>query len=168
MTGTLAAAASASTSACAPARIMMASTYRDSTMPVSSIDSPAAQLHLGRRQHDRAAAQLADADLERDAGACRRLLEDHGQRAAGQQPVRDAAPLQQLEVVGEIEQLDQLVAVELVDREQVAAGEAGRGGGEHGHGRKSMPQICMNMQYGTIGRCTGSRWQPTGESSSST
>ena len=47
--------------------------------------------------------------------------------------------LQHLEVVGQIEQLDQLVAVELIDREQVAAGEAGRGGGEHGHGRKSMP-----------------------------
>src|SRR6476620_602787 len=127
MTGTLAAAASASTCACAPARIMMALTYRDSTMPVSSIDSPRPSC-------------ISDADSTTAPPPSWPMPTSNGT------PVRADAPLQHLEGVGESEQLDQLVAVELVDREQVAAGEAGRGGGEHGHGRKSMPQSCMNMQ----------------------
>jgi len=41
----------------------------------------AADLGPLRRQVDRVAAELEHADLERDAGARRRLLEDHAERA---------------------------------------------------------------------------------------
>ena len=56
----------------------------------------------------------------------RRLLEDHRQCAAGQQPVCDAAALQRFQVICQVEQLDQLVVVELVDRKQIVSGKAGR------------------------------------------
>ena len=42
----------------------------------------AAELHLGAGQHDRLAAELAHADVEGDARARRRLVEDHRQHLA--------------------------------------------------------------------------------------
>src|SRR3954454_23070822 len=42
----------------------------------------AAELHLGAGQHDRLAAELAHADVERHAGARRRPFEDHRQGLA--------------------------------------------------------------------------------------
>ena len=44
----------------------------------------APELHLGPGQHDRFAAELAHPDVERDAGAGRRPVEDHRQRLAGE------------------------------------------------------------------------------------
>jgi hypothetical protein len=49
--------------------------------------SPRPELGVGAAQHDRLAAELAHADLERHAGACRGLLEDHGERLAAQRLV---------------------------------------------------------------------------------
>ena len=51
----------------------------------------AAELHFLRRQQNGIAAELAHGDLERDAGARRRPLEDHRQRLAGERPVGAAA-----------------------------------------------------------------------------
>ena len=48
----------------------------------------AAELHLGPGQHDRLAAELAHADVERDAGAGRGPVEDHRQRLAGERARR--------------------------------------------------------------------------------
>ena len=47
----------------------------------------AAELHLLAGQHDGLAAELAHGDVERDARARRRLVEDHRQRLAGERPV---------------------------------------------------------------------------------
>ena len=44
----------------------------------------APELHLGAGQHDRLAAELAHSDVERDARAGRRPVEDHRQRLAGE------------------------------------------------------------------------------------
>ena len=48
----------------------------------------AAQLHLSPGQHDQLAAELAHADIERDAGAGRRPVEDHRQRLADERTRR--------------------------------------------------------------------------------
>ena len=53
----------------------------------------AAELHLVGREHHRLAAELAHRDLEGNAGAGRRPLEDHGERLAGQRAVGGAAAL---------------------------------------------------------------------------
>src|SRR4029079_894037 len=47
----------------------------------------AAELHLLCRQHDGVAAELAHADLERNAGTRRRPLEDHRQGLAGERTI---------------------------------------------------------------------------------
>ena len=51
----------------------------------------AAELHFLRGQHDRFAAELTHADVERDARAGRRLVEDHRQGLAGQRRRQFAA-----------------------------------------------------------------------------
>ena len=48
----------------------------------------AAELHLGSGQHDRLAAEFAHADIERDARAGRRAVEDHRERLAGERTRR--------------------------------------------------------------------------------
>ena len=48
----------------------------------------AAELHLGAGQHDRFAAELSHADIERYPRAGRRLLEDHRQGLAFERLVR--------------------------------------------------------------------------------
>ena len=114
----------------------------------------AAELHVGRRQVDSGAAQLGDAHLERDAGAGGRLLKDHRQRAARQQPVL-GTPLacSSFSRSARSSSVEQLGGRQRVDREQVAAGQRRRGRvGEHRHGCKSMPQMCMNMRSLDCGR----------------
>jgi hypothetical protein len=71
-------------------RIMMASTYRDSTRAVSAM----AELHFRTRQHDRFTAELAHADVERYPGTGRGLLENHRQRLARERLFRLRMPLQ--------------------------------------------------------------------------
>ena len=48
----------------------------------------APELHLGPGQHDRLAAEIAHPDVERDAGAGRRPVEDHRQRLADERTPR--------------------------------------------------------------------------------
>ena len=50
----------------------------------------AAELHLGARQEQRLAAELAHADIEGDAGAGGGLFEDHRQHLAGERLVSRA------------------------------------------------------------------------------
>jgi len=65
------------------------------------------------------AAELRDSDLERDAGACRRLLEDHPESAAGEEMVLFAALLPVFQIVGEVEGAQQLVAAPVGDPSEV-------------------------------------------------
>ena len=65
------------------------------------------------------AAELGDSDLERDARSRRRLLEDHPERAPGEELVRLAPLTQRLELVGEVERGLQLLGVPRADAREV-------------------------------------------------
>ena len=86
---------------------------------------PARQLQLVGAQHDRRRAQLRHPDLERDAGPRRRLLEDQRHRAAGER-IAALPPLPSaLQLLGALEQREQLLAVELLAGEEVAGRKLG-------------------------------------------
>ena len=63
----------------------------------------AGELQVGGRQVERHAAELGDPDLEADAGAGRRLVEDQPDRAAGQDPQLLAPGALLLQLVGQVE-----------------------------------------------------------------
>src|SRR3954451_25280987 len=69
-------------------------------------------------------AELRHPDLERDTGACRGLLEDHRERAAGEEVMLLAALLPLLEVVREVEHREEVVAAPVGDAGEAAALEA--------------------------------------------
>src|SRR4029453_16318403 len=75
------------------------------------------ELELGPGQGQRIAAELVDGDLEGDPGAGRGLLEDEGDRAAAQGAA--GAPVG-LVPVGPVQQGDQLVRLDVVDRQEVS------------------------------------------------
>ena len=79
----------------------------------------APELKVAGRQVEPVAAELDDADLERDTGARRRLLEDHAERAAGEELVRLAPLAELLELVREIEGGLQLLGVPGADADEV-------------------------------------------------
>src|SRR6185503_5851024 len=79
-----------------------------------------AELDVARREVDRRAAELAHADLERDARPEARLLEDHRARAAGEERVRPPRAELRLEAPREREDRVGLVAAEIPDAEAVA------------------------------------------------
>src|SRR5438270_724509 len=76
----------------------------------------AAKLAIGGADHDRVAAELAHRDLEGDAGAGRRFLEDHRQHLAFERPVVPAV------LIGDTEVDDamQIAGFVLVDVEEMA------------------------------------------------
>ena len=78
------------------------------------------ELKVGGCQVQAHSAELEDADLERDACAGGRLLKDHHQRAAGEEVVLLAPGLPFLEVVGQVERLQQLVAAPVGDAGEMA------------------------------------------------
>ena len=80
-----------------------------------------AQLQVVGREVEAVAAELADSDLERDTSPCGGLLEDHPQRAAGEELVRLAGLLRFLERVGDVEHSLQLVGAPAADAREVAA-----------------------------------------------
>src|SRR5215212_2515229 len=88
----------------------------------------AAELKVAGREVEAATAELVDPDLERDTGPRRRLLEDHSERAAGEKVVLLAAPLESLELVGELEDLEEVVAAPVGDARERAPLEAIRDG----------------------------------------
>ena len=90
----------------------------------------AAELQVAGGEVERVPAELRHPDLERDAGARRGLLEDHRERAAGEEVVLLAALLALLELVGEVEHGLELVAAPVGDAGEAAALEA-LGGGAH-------------------------------------
>jgi hypothetical protein len=79
---------------------------------------------------ERVAAELRHPDLERDARARRGLLEDHRERAAGEEVVLLAPRLALLEVVGDVEHGLELGAAPVGDAGEAAALEA-LGSGAH-------------------------------------
>ena len=84
----------------------------------------AAELEVAGGEVERVPAELGHPDLERDAGAGRGLLEDHRERAAGEEVVLLAPGLPLLEVVGEVEHRLELLAAPVGDAGEVAALEA--------------------------------------------
>ena len=70
----------------------------------------APELQVGGREVEAYAAELGDADLERDARSRRRLLEEHGQCPAGEELVGIPLCLRTLELVGQVERRCQLLA----------------------------------------------------------
>jgi hypothetical protein len=77
----------------------------------------AGEVQLVAAQHDRLAAELEDPGLERQPRARRVLLEDQGDAAALERARRQRRGLQH---GGAVQQREQLVAVELGSREQMA------------------------------------------------
>src|SRR5690606_38285541 len=84
------------------------------------------ELDVAGREEERVAAELERADLEGDARAGRALLEDHGERLAGE---RLAAVLAELDAPGEVEDVVELVGAEVRDLEEIAL---------LGHGRQGL------------------------------
>src|SRR6185312_17403479 len=84
----------------------------------------AAELEVAGREVERVAAELGHPDLEGDAGARRGLLKDHRERAAGEEMVLLAARLALLQVVGEIEHGQEVVAAPVGDPREAAALQA--------------------------------------------
>ena len=54
------------------------------------------------------APKLVDTDLERDPCPCRRLLEDHPERATGEEVVLLPSLLETLQLVGQVEDREQV------------------------------------------------------------
>ena len=86
----------------------------------------AAELHLGAGQRDGFAAELAHADVEGDAGAGRRPVEDHGERAPGERAlVRALALALRLHGAARLDHPAQL-GLRDVDRDRESGGRRSR------------------------------------------
>ena len=83
----------------------------------------APELEVVRGEVEPVAAELDDADLERDPGARRRLLEDHPERPAREELVRLALLAELLELVCEVERGLQLLGVPGADPDEVPSFE---------------------------------------------
>ena len=92
-------------------------TYEFDLLKVDGAQVAPAELELGPGQGQRVAAELVDGDLEGDPGPGGGLLEDQGDRAATQDVA--GAPVG-LVPVGPVQQGDQLVGVDVVDRQEVS------------------------------------------------
>ena len=88
-----------------------------------------AELEVGGRQVEPGPSELVDADLERDTRSSRGLLEDHPERAAGEEVVLLAPGLALLEVVGEVERRQELLAAPVGDASEMAPFQADRSHG---------------------------------------
>ena len=86
------------------------------------------ELEVGCREMERRAAELGHSDLERDARPGRRLLEDQPDGAAGEEVGRLALGARRLQLVGEVEDLLELIASPRPDRREIPALEACRHG----------------------------------------
>src|SRR5262249_29849147 len=83
------------------------------------------QLQFVGAQHDRSRAELRDADLERDPRPRRRLLEDQRDRPAGERVAALAPVAAALELLGSVEQSQELVSIELLSGQEIARRELG-------------------------------------------
>src|SRR5207248_10183102 len=79
-----------------------------------------AKLHFLAGHHDRVAAELAHRHVERDAGARRRLVEDHGKRLADQRPLAATALRLLLERAAHLDHPPQLGGRDVDDVEEMA------------------------------------------------
>ena len=97
----------------------------------------ARELRVAAIQVDRDAAELVHAGLERHAGARRRLLEHHRQRAVAQRLVELVALEALLDPARALEQVVELVAREVLELQEML--------GSHGvHRRRSKPDALSN------------------------
>ena len=93
------------------------------------------ELEIARREIQAHAAELRDADLERDPGPGRRLLEDHSERAPGQEGVGLSPLVRLLQGAGEVERRHELVPRPVGNPREVPSLQLVRHGG-HRHGRR--------------------------------
>src|SRR5712692_6524548 len=101
----------------------------------------ATQLEIARREIEPGTDELVDADLEGDPRSRRGVLEDHSQRPAGQEVMLLTRLLEALELVGEVEDLEQLVRAPIRDARERAPFE-GVGDRDHlfrSYGRTRVP-----------------------------
>ena len=85
----------------------------------------AAELQVAGGEVEARPAELRDADLEAHARARGRLLEDHPERAALEQPMRHPLALARLQPVGVVEDEHELLGRPVVDAEEVTALQVG-------------------------------------------
>src|SRR5207249_7338316 len=88
----------------------------------------ATELEVGRGKVEPGAAELRDPDLEGDARPRRGLLEDHPEGSARKKVVLLAPALPLLQVVGQVEHLQKLLATPVGDPREVPALETLRDG----------------------------------------
>ncbi len=88
----------------------------------------APELEVTRGEVEPGAPELVDPDLERNPCSSRGLLEDHPECSAGEKVVLLARLLPTLEVVGQVEHLEQLVAAPIRDAGERATFETVRDG----------------------------------------
>jgi hypothetical protein len=96
----------------------------------------AAELEVGGREVEADPAELPDPDLERDPGAGRRLLEDHPERPAGKKTLLLAGGLGVLQLVGQVEHTQEVLAAPVGDSREVSALEVV---GDRQHGWRILP-----------------------------
>ena len=99
--------------------------------------SPPAEADLQPRQMHRDPAQLLDADLEGDARAKRRLLEEEPDAPTGEETMLAPLPLRLLELRGEVEHGEELLARPVRHTREVSSLQV-RGSLDH-EGRMLVP-----------------------------
>ena len=82
---------------------------------------PTPELQVAGPEVEPGAAELRDPDLEAHARPRGRLVEDHAEAPAVEEPVRHTLALPRLEALGVVEDEHELVALPVVDPEEVAS-----------------------------------------------
>ena len=111
--------AKSSTSFWAKVRIMMPSRYRESTRAVSLHRLSPADLQIAVGQEQRLAAQLVHTRFKGNPGPGGRFLENHAQTFALQPVMAHAVLLLIFQLIGQVQQADDLIRVEIEQFQQM-------------------------------------------------